>query len=118
MKVISILLLSLLLTAVFTQEDINLKEKKPSKKGPKTGGWQEVDVTNFGSQDEENLVNEAVDQSRKVYEEDNNSNKWGQLDEVLSVKKQIVAGVNYKILWSTVNGDHIEIEVYQVPWQQ
>ena len=50
MKVISFLLLSLLLVAAFAQEDINVGgDKKGAKKGPKVGGWQDVDVNNFQS---------------------------------------------------------------------
>ena len=49
MKVISLLLLSLLFVAAFTQDDINVGDKQARKKGPKVGGWQDVDVTNFES---------------------------------------------------------------------
>lgn len=51
-----------------------------------------------------------------IYEEDSENNKWGELDEVLSVKRQVVSGLLYKILWSTVNGEKVEISVHQVPW--
>ena len=115
-RTLSVVLLSLLLVAAFAQDDINVEKK--GVKGRRVGGWENVDLTNFESVEDEKLVNEAVEQSRKVYQDDAENNKWGELDEILSVKKQIVSGILYRILWTTVNGDHIEITVHQVPWQE
>ena len=112
-RTLSVVLLSLLLVAAFAQDDINVEKK--GVKGRRVGGWENVDLTNFESVEDEKLVNEAVEHSRKVYQDDAENNKWGELDEILSVKKQIVSGILYRILWTTVNGDHIEITVHQVP---
>ena len=101
-----------LVVAAFAQNDINVGPGK----GTRVGGWEEVDLTNFESAEDQNLVNEAVERSRMIYEEDSENNKWGELDEVLSVKRQVVSGLLYKILWSTVNGEKVEISVHQVPW--
>lgn len=44
-QTISVVLLSLLLVSTLAGDDINVEKKKAS--GPKVGGWEEIDVTNF-----------------------------------------------------------------------
>ena len=118
MKLSSIILLTILLALSLSQEDISIRAQPVAAGKPTVGGWQTVDPTNFENSEEERLVTEAVEHSRQVYEENQNLTGKGNLDQVIDIKRQIVAGFLYKITWTTTGESKIEIKVHQVPWQE
>ena len=118
MNKLSILILLTLLTVGLTQADIEGGLLSTRSSGPLLGGWSQLDLTSFQDTDEERLVTEAVDQSRSVYEADSGIESKDPLGEVVSVKRQMVAGFLYKITWSTTTGKQVEITIHQVPWQE
>jgi hypothetical protein len=121
MNKFSTAVLLVLLAVAVAQDDIQVIGRSTgigSASQLKVGGWREVDINSFQNSEEEQLVNEAVEQSRLVYERGDALNQKDALDKVISIQEQVVAGILYKITWSTSSGRRVRITVHQVPWQE
>jgi hypothetical protein len=75
------------------------------------GGFKKVDSTDMVELQSDSVFSEAMKLAREGYSAESN----GELGKLLAVYRQIVSGVNYKMIFETKNGDY-EIVVFTQPW--
>ena len=78
------------------------------------GGYRTVDDKTLlaRQQNDQNLM-KVEKAARDAYRAKNN----GELGNLIKVSEQVVAGINYKMVFQTENGDY-EVVVFNQPWTQ
>lgn len=77
------------------------------------GGYTEVHEDQLASVRAEDGFIKSEEAARKKYAEDHNEN----LGQLVKVYQQVVAGMNYKMVFETPSGQ-VEIDVFAQPWTE
>jgi hypothetical protein len=77
------------------------------------GGYSEVQEDQLASIRAEDDFIKSEEAARKKYAKDYSEN----LGQLVKVYKQVVAGMNYKMIFETPSGQ-VEIDVFSQPWTE
>jgi|JI9StandDraft_2_1071091.scaffolds.fasta_scaffold599366_1 hypothetical protein len=113
-KLCTLLLVAALLTIAHAQDDLKVQPVGAAQ--TRVGEAVVVNV-------EDELFEEALEWSKKVYQQSNFVGTAGPLDKIsederYQATQQIVSGILYTFYWSTSSGSTVSIKVHLVPWKQ
>lgn len=77
------------------------------------GGFSQVDQAQIANLRNDPMLSKAEEEARKAYRERNN----GELGNMVELYQQVVAGINYKMIFQTENGNY-EVLVFAQPWTE
>ena len=76
------------------------------------GGYQDVDDSALTQLQNDENFNRAETLAREAFRAERNE----ELGELISVREQVVAGVNYKMTFESESGQKFQVVVFCQPW--
>ena len=78
------------------------------------GGYKDVDDGAIGELRNDANFNRAETMAREAFRSERNE----ELGQLIRVREQVVAGVNYKMVFETESGEQFEVVVFCQPWTE
>lgn len=111
-----VLILVALLALGHAQDDIQIEAIPVGNAGDGfVGAPERVNLGTASDSLDAELMAEVVARCKTVYSGNSNYSQ-DPLKEIVSVSKQVVAGLLYRIVWKTEGGNQFQVSVHIVPW--